>query len=63
LLDPEDVDGIAAAILRLLDDVRLARRMGIANRQWAETLTWESYAREQLQAYENVLSPKVLAQP
>ena len=34
----------------------LARRMGLANRAWAETLTWERYAQEQYQVYEQILT-------
>jgi phosphatidylinositol alpha-1,6-mannosyltransferase len=56
LAEPEDVDGIADAVLRLLTDADLARRMGRANRDWSETLTWERYAREQCSIYEAVLN-------
>jgi phosphatidylinositol alpha-1,6-mannosyltransferase len=55
LAEPEDVDGLAAACLRLLCEPELARQMGLANRQRAETLTWERCAGEQLQAYQQVL--------
>jgi glycosyltransferase involved in cell wall biosynthesis len=43
------------AILRLLDDRELAQRMGRANRLWAETLTWDRNAQEQMSAYQDVL--------
>jgi glycosyltransferase involved in cell wall biosynthesis len=55
LAEPEDVDGIAAAALRLLCEPGLARQMGLANRQRAETLTWERCAAEQFQAYQQIL--------
>jgi phosphatidylinositol alpha-1,6-mannosyltransferase len=55
LADPDDIEGIAAAILRLLDDRELAQRMGRANRLWAETLTWDRNAQEQMSAYQDVL--------
>lgn len=58
LADENDVEGIAQAILRLLEDPQLARRMGQANRQWAEALTWESAAREQVEAYREILGEK-----
>jgi len=58
LLGPDDVKGIADAMLALLDDADLARRMGAANRRWAETLTWERTAAEQHQAYLDVLGHK-----
>ena len=56
VVDPSDVDGIARAMECLLTDVALARRMGLANRDWAETLTWEHYALEQYQVYEKILT-------
>jgi len=51
LVEPDDVAGAAEAILRLLSDPELARRLGRQNRLWAESLTWERTAREQHQAY------------
>ncbi len=56
VVDPDDVEGLARAMGCLLTDPELARRMGLANRDWAETLTWERYAREQYQVYENILA-------
>lgn len=53
--DPQDVEGIRQAIERLLSDPELARRMGRANREWAETLTWERCAQEHLQVYREIL--------
>ena len=55
LAEPGDIDGIAAAMIRLLSDEELLREMGRANRLWAETLTWERFAGEQLAAYKEVL--------
>lgn len=55
LADPEDVEGVAQAILRLLTDPDLARRMGRQNRLWAERLTWERNAAAYYQAYQEVL--------
>jgi phosphatidylinositol alpha-1,6-mannosyltransferase len=56
LAGPGDVDGIAAAMLRLLGDPDLARQMGRNNRVWAETLTWERNAREHVEAYQDFLA-------
>ncbi len=56
LAAPEDVDGIAQAMLRLLKEPPLARQMGRANRLWAETLTWEKNAGEHFQAYQEVVN-------
>ena len=55
LCEPEDVDGIADSVLRLLNDPDRSREMGRANRFWAETLTWERNAEEQFRAYQSIL--------
>jgi glycosyltransferase involved in cell wall biosynthesis len=59
LADSGDVDGIAAAMLRLLQDGALSQRMGQANRLWAETLTWERNAQAQQRAYQELLDARV----
>lgn len=56
LVEPQDVSGLAKAMLRLLQDSDLALRLGQANRRWAETLTWERNAREYAQAYQDLLA-------
>jgi phosphatidyl-myo-inositol dimannoside synthase len=56
LLEPGDVESIAAAIMRLLKDGNLSQQMGCNNRRLAEHLTWERYAQEQFQAYQDLLS-------
>lgn len=56
-----DVDAIAAALLRLLTDPALARRLGRRNREWAETLTWERCAQEYYQAYRELLPAQGLS--
>ncbi len=56
LVEPHDVEGLAQAMLRLLQDQDLARRMGQANRRWAETLTWERNATAYAQAYQDLLA-------
>lgn len=55
LAEPGDVEGIAAAILRLLQEPGLAQRLGGANRRRAETLTWERNAQEHYRAYQDLL--------
>ncbi|MDD5467209.1 MAG: glycosyltransferase family 4 protein [Anaerolineales bacterium] len=55
LVEPDDVSGLAGAIVQLLDNVALWRSMGQANRMWAESLTWERCAGEHYQAYCDVL--------
>jgi phosphatidylinositol alpha-1,6-mannosyltransferase len=55
LADPDDVLGLADALLKLLTDPDLARRLGQANRLWAESLTWERCAEDYLKAYREVM--------
>jgi glycosyltransferase involved in cell wall biosynthesis len=55
LLEPKAVDEISLAIAHLLSDPDLAQRMGQANREWAETLTWERNASLYFQAYQKVM--------
>jgi phosphatidylinositol alpha-1,6-mannosyltransferase len=55
LLDQGDVEGIAKATLRLLNDIDLSRQMGRNNRLWAEHLTWERYTDEQYKSYQDLL--------
>jgi len=54
LAEPGDVEGIAAALLRLLTDPDLLSHMGRENRLWAESLTWERNAAEHYRAYQEV---------
>ncbi len=56
LAEPDDVKGIADALLRLLTNPELARQMGRANREWAETLSWERYASKQYAVYREALN-------
>jgi phosphatidylinositol alpha-1,6-mannosyltransferase len=56
LVEPQDVSGLAGAILRLLQDAYLAQRLGRANRRWAETLTWERNAAEYAWVYQDLLA-------
>jgi phosphatidylinositol alpha-1,6-mannosyltransferase len=56
LVEPQDVNGLAGAMLRLLQDADLAQRLGRANRHWAETLTWERNATEHAQVYQDLLA-------
>ena len=55
IVDPEDVDGLAGALECILTNPELARQMGLANRNWSETLTWQRNAREQYQVYQELL--------
>jgi phosphatidyl-myo-inositol dimannoside synthase len=52
LVAPEDLEGAAEAMRRLLTDTQLARRMGGAGRALAESLTWDRYADQQFAVYQ-----------
>jgi glycosyltransferase involved in cell wall biosynthesis len=54
LLDPDDVEGFAAHIVRVLTDPALAREMAGKGLQRAKAFTWERTARETLDAYRRV---------
>jgi len=53
LLRPDDVAGIAQAMIRLAENPKLSRTMGMAGRARAETLTWERFAGEQWTIYQS----------
>lgn len=55
VVDPEDIQGLANALRLLLTDPEENRRMGLSNRAWSETLTWEKNAAEHLDLYQEVL--------
>jgi glycosyltransferase involved in cell wall biosynthesis len=55
LVDPLDVDAIAGAMQRLLDDPDLAARLGAAARERASSFTWERTADAVVAAYEDAL--------
>jgi glycosyltransferase involved in cell wall biosynthesis len=55
MAEPGDVDGVAQALRRLLEDPALAGELGRANRRWAETLTWERTAAQYVQVYREAL--------
>jgi glycosyltransferase involved in cell wall biosynthesis len=58
LVDPQDVEGAAQALLRLLHNPELRREMGRANRRLSEALTWERCAAEYDRAYRSVLEAR-----
>ncbi|MGB7539233.1 MAG: glycosyltransferase family 4 protein [Anaerolineales bacterium] len=55
LLPPDDVEGIARAMIALAENPALSRTMGMAGRARAETLTWERFAGEQMDIYRSIL--------
>ena len=54
LVDPGSPEEMARALHRILTDPSLARRMGLAGRKRAETLTWDLCACRQLAVYQSV---------
>ncbi len=52
LIDPLDVDGLAAAMRRVLSDGDLRRQMRAKGLEQARRFTWEETARRTLQVYE-----------
>jgi glycosyltransferase involved in cell wall biosynthesis len=55
LFDAEDVAGIAGGMIRLSQDAALSRTLGLAGRARAEELSWERYARQQMDVYRKIL--------
>lgn len=58
LAEPEDVDGIAARIRRLVVDSDLRRRLGAEGRRRAEAFTWDAIAVAQEQVYRDVVASR-----
>jgi glycosyltransferase involved in cell wall biosynthesis len=58
LVDPLDVDAIAGAIQRLLEDRELAGRLGRAARERAATFTWERTAAAVTAAYRDAVGAR-----
>ena len=54
LVDPTDVDDIAAALVRIIDDGAAREAMAVAGRARARGYTWERAAAATVQAYEEV---------
>jgi glycosyltransferase involved in cell wall biosynthesis len=57
LVDPLDVDAIAAAMQRLLGDEELVERIGVAARERAATFTWARTAEAMVAAYKDAVGP------
>ena len=54
LVDPEDVESIAAGIRRVLDDTALRERLITAGKERSRHFTWDRCARETLAALERI---------
>lgn len=58
IVEREDAEALAAALLRLLCDAALRRRLGDAGRAWVQSqFEWRACVRRMRQAYEAVLEP------
>jgi len=55
LVPYEDVDALAAAINRIVEDDELRHRMGAAGRKWARNFSWDEAARKQEEFYYKVV--------
>lgn len=59
LVQPESPSELADAILRIIEDERLAKRMGAHSKHLSDTMfAWEPIARDILNVYENTLKSK-----
>jgi len=58
LAAPDDVEGMASGVARLLEDRALAEAMGAAARRRTDSLAPEGYLREALKVYEGLLTAR-----
>jgi glycosyltransferase involved in cell wall biosynthesis len=58
LVPAGDVDALAQAIIRLVDDKNLRARMGLAGKERSKLFTWQKAAEKQLQIYHALLEEK-----
>jgi glycosyltransferase involved in cell wall biosynthesis len=56
LLDPLDIRALSAAILRVLTDVQMSRRLRVRGFAQAQSFTWERTAMETYSVYEQVIA-------
>lgn len=58
LVEPDDVDGLAAAIGSLLDDPARRQSLGAAGPEWAQRFTWDRISQDQERLYEQVVAQR-----
>jgi glycosyltransferase involved in cell wall biosynthesis len=58
LVEPENADALADAILRLCEDKDLRSTLGRSGRAWAERFSWDRVARDQEAVYLNVMASR-----
>lgn len=56
LIDPEDPEAVAQAMIKVVSDEKLQREMCRRGLERAKEFTWERTARETLRAYEEILN-------
>lgn len=54
LVPTENIDALANAMCKLLENPDYRRRLGMAGRKWAESFTWDRVALEQERVYEKI---------
>jgi glycosyltransferase involved in cell wall biosynthesis len=59
-VDPFDVDAIASAIRRLINDPSLRKKLSQLGQERASTFTWRETARQTLRVYQEVARPSIL---
>jgi D-inositol-3-phosphate glycosyltransferase len=62
LVPPQDVDGLAAAMRRVLTDEQLSASLGKRGREWAQGFSWCVIADRILQLYQSLLAVEVRRQ-
>ncbi|MDT4965845.1 MAG: hypothetical protein QOJ64_582 [Acidobacteriota bacterium] len=62
LLDPFDVDGLAKALARVLDDANLRDELRVKGFERAQRFSWRETARLTLKAYEKAIGGKIRAE-
>jgi glycosyltransferase involved in cell wall biosynthesis len=59
IVSVDDAAALGAAMIRLVEDKALRRRLGTQARDWARDYTWDRIAERQLAYYEQVLASRV----
>lgn len=57
-IEPDDADGLAAALIQLIDNAAERDRLAILGRARAEQVTWDRIAEKTLASYRNALAHK-----
>lgn len=64
LVEPADIEGLQAALQRLIDEPELVRSLGVAGRQrMVRHFTWEQIAAQHIDLYADVAARPLAAEP